>query len=113
MLCLHCNKEESKKRNLCAKCLELPRCDGCDILFGELANASKDNPKRCDMCVNYEKNIKSNCVNCGDKIPKYYYKNTKKLQFLVRGNYCGKCNSKIIYTVSRKKEEANSEIESV
>lgn len=84
---------------MCEQCLKLPKCEGCEVIFGEIIKASKENPKRCNTCLDFEKEIKDTCVECGVKIPKYYYKRTKKLQYVVRGNYCGKCNAKIMRRV--------------
>jgi len=105
--CAHCLEAQvSGEESLCEVCALLPRCEVCEVFFDGLFGASKGNPRRCESCEHYELKIKFYCFLCGEAIPVYVSKQSKVLNYIVRGNGCGKCNA-MCRTASResKKEE--------
>lgn len=94
--CFHClEKERIEGGMLCIDCSKLPKCEGCQVILGGGdAKASKTNPKRCESCLYYEERIDFKCQMCHKKIPLFYSPRTEILHFVVRGNFCGKCNAK-------------------
>lgn len=92
--CSHCKETTAKGREaICADCKKLPRCEVCEVFFGGLVNPSKENKFRCDGCLDFEDNIEFFCHICGDPIPLYATKNSKVLNYQLRGNSCGPCNT--------------------
>lgn len=100
-LCLHCAKRPqisgntgNTRNTLCDVCIAYPRCEVCDVIFGEgFSVASNDNPNRCESCINFEDAIDFFCSRCKKKLRLFYSPNTNTLHNVVRGNWCGHCNS--------------------
>jgi len=100
--CLHCNKREREPWDaLCSNCSKYPKCKGCGIIFGEMiAKQSAAHPEICDSCLEFDKFVKYNCVKCGVEIPLFAARQSTKLNYEVRGNFCPTCSA-IAKKVSR------------
>ncbi len=113
-VCLHCNsRPQVPGEMLCEKCLAYPKCEGCQVIFGEgFSRPSRTNPNRCDSCLYLEDNVGFFCEIDGKRLPLFYSPNTNTLHFIVRGNFCGHCNNAcaIQARVSTPREEAREYI---
>lgn len=94
-LCFHCEiRPQVNKEMLCDVCIAYPKCEGCQVIFGDgFAKPSKTNPNRCDSCLYLEDRVDFYCKLCHKRLPLFYSPNVNTLHFIVRGNFCGHCNN--------------------
>lgn len=104
--CAHCfEKQAVPGSSICESCQEIRRCEVCEVFLDGICKPSEEYPDRCDSCLDYEALIKFNCFICTTPIT-IYYRRSKVLNYVVRGNCCGKCNSEAeeASKISRKVE---------
>lgn len=90
-VCAHCLEREAEVGNLCQYCSALPRCEVCEVFFDGLVKASEENPRRCEADKEFELFIKFNCLTCEGIIPLYIARNSTRLNYTIRGNFCPAC----------------------